>query len=217
MRITVVFFIFTIYQINSFSQAPLNKNEIYSTWCYINENREILKSNFDLSVVHLIDSLKSQKIDTIGIFETTTYDQGFILTNEQNIKPEYTGHIHWIHNGITYYQKTSKEFSSNCIKIQKSQIIEFYIDNKNSIDKERIMPVIHNIIINDDGTFTIENSWSSSSISFAIYCEISGSIKFTKFESYSLENKDNIFYYNNINSKINNMEVLHRETITRVK
>jgi hypothetical protein len=201
----------------SFSQDKLSKDEIYSLWCYSNENRNKIALCYDSTVLAVIDSIKRQRIDTIGIFSTTVY--GSYLTKEKS-KDGYvsrTTNIQWIKNGKSYNQKITKKNIYKAEEIEFSSLITYYINNKSAIEKEKIMPVIKGASINKKGNVSYQMQTTSGTTDYAIYCELNGDSKLTTFEKYYLENEDNLFYLNNTNSKINSWRKLIEKQMDGMK
>ncbi|MEN8123385.1 MAG: hypothetical protein ABFS35_23810 [Bacteroidota bacterium] len=186
----------------SIAQEKLTKNEIYSMICYGEENRNKIITNFDSSVVVLVDSLKVLKTDTIGIFSWTSHGS-FLKSNVSKCELSlWTAYIHWIKNGVTYYQKISE----NCVfgpkVIKSSKLIDFYINNKIAINENRIMPVITDVSMNEKGKYIITSVLTSSTAAYKIYCEFGGNSTIKTFENYEIDNEENIFYNENNNSVI---------------
>ena len=187
----------------SYSQDTLSKKEIYNIWRYEIENRKIIDTNFDSIIVSFVDSLKMSMVDTLGIFSRVV--TGSYLRNdtcESGVSP-WTAHIQWIKNGVTYTRKITQYCTFLTKEIDSSSLITYYLNNKEIIDKERIMPVILNATIKSNRKVVFSSQSTSSSTIYEIYCEYLGNSKFTRFEDYFFENEKNIYYSDNINSKTN--------------
>ena len=187
----------------SIAQDKLTKNEIYSIWCYNVENRSIINTNFDSSVVVLVDSLEFfLKVDTIGIFEEYSASC-FILTSEgmKSISP-WTAYIQWIKNGKNYYQKVNKHKAFKIKEIEDSKLITFYINNKDSINLNRIMPIITAASLNEKGQFRFSTQTSTDFSIYTIYCELHGNSVIKNYTDYRIIIEDDLFYMENKKSII---------------
>jgi len=193
--------LFSIIPFVSIAQDKLTKKEIYSTWCYAEENRNKIEAHFDSSVVVLIDSLKILKVDTIGIFAEYSSGGSFLYSESQKNRLSFwTAYIQWVKNGRSYYQKVEKYSFFEPKKIENSRMITFYINNKEAINVNRIMPTITKASMNQKGIFKFTTGSSTSSTAYQIYCELNGNSTLKNFESYDIENEDNLFYIDNQNS-----------------
>jgi hypothetical protein len=205
----------------AFSQDKISKEEIYSYWLKSKQKQmldENYRSHFDSKIIKTIDSLKDSGVDTFGV-----YSVDFIKTvrldscEEANGKWEWAAFIQWIKNKITYHQKLTKRCQFMPIELDSSAIISFYIANKTSIDKERIMPVITGASKDKNGNIQFGYEGIANSTYHSIYCYLNGVSKFTRFDQYELDNKNNVFYLDNINSKINIWKIMILNQIKEIE
>lgn len=199
------------------AQEKLTKNEIYSYWCYIEENRKKIESHFDSTVVAYVDSLKFLKVDTIGIYSESS-SPCFILTKEglNSISP-WTAYILWVKNGKSFYQKIDKFKVFKPIVIKDSKLITFYINNKDAINSNRIMPIITDASMNEKGKFRFSTQTSSDYTAFAIYCELRGNSVLKTYRDYGLNIEDDLFYKENNNSIIKRWKELIKNQIVEIE
>ena len=186
-----------------YSQNIINKDEIYSYWHTTKYYQVRSAENvymLDSVIISIIDSLKALGVDTIGLYNLDYIKYGRL---HRGASWDWVAYIQWIKNRKTYNQKITRYQISDEEIIDSSVIIKYFIDNKNVIKNEQIMPVITGASINEKGDtlFSIEGIGNSEYHS--IYCCLNGESKFTRFDQYELDNKNNIFYLDNKNSKIN--------------
>jgi len=205
----------------TFSQDKISKEEIYAHWLKSKQKRtldERYQSHFDSIVINTINSLKDSGIDTFGV-----YILDFVRTvrldscEEANGKWEWVAFIQWIKNKETYHQKLTKRCQFIPIVLDSSTIISFYIANKASIDRERIMPIITGASKDKNGNILFGYEGIANSTYHSIYCYLNGASKFTRFDQYELDNKNNVFYSDNINSKINSWKIMILNQIKEIE
>ncbi len=186
------------------SQNKMSKKEIFQYWIQT-ENNQIeginYKSQFDSLVVKFIDNLKSSHIDTIGAYAEDYVGSSTWDSCECGLTP-WIAFVQWIQHGKTYQQKITKCCTYQSIFLNNSDLINYYISNKNRIDKERIMPVITGTSRDEKGQILFEMSMVDHTTHYTIFCNLSENSKLLTFTQYDLENEDNIFYTDNINSSI---------------
>lgn len=199
-----------------YSQNIMNKNKIYSYWLKTKDYQVRSSENIymlDSAIISIIDSLKAMGVDTIGLYNLDFIKYGRFHTGGSW---DWVAYIQWISNCKTFNRKITKYHISNEEIIDSSVIIKYYIDNKDVIKNEQIMPVITGASINEkeDTLFSIEGIANSKY--HTIYCYLSGDSKFTRFDQYELDNKNNVFYLDNKNSKINRWVELIQNQINSI-
>jgi len=187
------------------SQVKMSKQEIYthmiSTSFEFNK-LEIYRTRFDSNMVKLIDSLRHSGVDTIGAYSEEDVGSYFLDSSQCGIIP-WTGYIHWVKNGMTYYQKISRRCKFKASEIDNSILIRYYINAKKQIDNEMIMPVITGMSKNKNGEILFDMEMVDHMVHYNIYCDLNGHSRFTTFQQYYLDNANNLFYEDNLNSVIN--------------
>jgi hypothetical protein len=189
----------------AYSQVEMSKQEIYkheiSTSWEINKP-DIFRTRFDSAIVKLIDNLKFSGVDTIGAYSEEDVGSYFLDSCQCGNIP-WIGYIYWIQNGINYCQRVSCRCMFEAVEIENSVLISYYINAKNQIDNNMIMPVIIRMSKNEKGEILSDIEMVDHTIHYNIYCDLNGHSRFTTFQQYFLENENNLFYKDNQNSVIN--------------
>ena len=204
-RKPIILFLIIIIPLISYSQNKMSKQEIYNYWNKTSkeiENLDNYKTQFDSVIVKYIDNLKSSGIDTIGAFSMEDVGSETFDTCECGIIP-WVAYVQWQQNGKTFHQKITKCCNFKPKEIESSTLINYYNEFMVQIDKEIIMPVITGTSKGEKGEILLNMDMIDHTTHYLIYCELNEHSKFTTFDKYELENEDNIFYADNLNSKIN--------------
>ena len=87
--------------------------------------------------------------------------------------------------------------------IVSSALIKYYNNCMVKIDQERIFPVITGAFYNTKGEMLFNEVMIDHTTWYSIYCDLKGKSKFVSFQKFELENEDNLFHKDNLNSIIN--------------
>jgi len=205
MKQTYCILILSIFPLFTYAQRKVSKIEVYSSWEKgLNEKVKVggYKPHFNHVVVAFVDSLKASGVDTVGVYAAeyvgyVTVDSCMCDVNS------WTAYVHWIKNGDVFHQKITMGCKFKPVLIGYSTLINYYISCRKNIDGERIVPVITYAKRNRKGDVIYGIEIVDHTIHYSIFCDIYGKSKFVTFDQNELEEKSNLFYYENINSTIN--------------
>ncbi len=204
MKLKITLLLIVFIPLIIYSQNKVSKKEIYHQW---NKSQIYFDSinnyttQFDSIVVCFIKKLKSDGVDTFGIYSIEY--PGYMSTDscECGMYP-WEAYVQWIKDGKTFHQKITKCCSYKPKIIENSILISYYNNNRININKERIMPVIKGASKGKGGEILFHMEDVDHNQNYTIFCSINGKSKLTAFEQFELENKNNLFYQENINSFI---------------
>jgi len=190
----------------------MTKSEILLEWNRIEKiNKERLEEEygeqfkklpFETKVVDFIDSLKNNRIDTIGVLSNVSV--GYYSTDScDNDSSPWESYVHWIKNGKTFHKAFRQFCNFKTTQIDYSTIFSYYNNCKPELKREKIMPVITKGIKDKNGKPKFEFFMVDHTVHFTILClQGSDSIQIN-FTEYDLETKEGMFYKENKNSRIN--------------
>ena len=205
MKLVIIIITLILVNYNVCGQKSLTNQEILRYWnASVNKTNEnsitIVNSSSALNTYlkKLVDSLRSNKIDSVIILSTAY--PGYINTSkcDTGMFP-VTTFVIWNKNNLTKIRKIEGSCLFDVIKYPSLHLFEYYGNVKDKIKSENFMPVIFSGQINKDKTL----SYSMSSIDHEpnnsfYYIVGSASRSFQFCESYITNNKS-LFHYHNSN------------------
>ena len=205
--LTVTIFILFFSLMNGNSQTNLTKNEILSSWAAANKADTIKDlSNVTINpktkkrIIEFIDSLNSKGIDTIIIY-TIAY-RGYFTKDSclDYVYPIYS-YLLWISNNEVNNKTIRGKCESAIMKINSPDIFEFYKNNKESIKKEIIMPVILNAQRTKENNINYSIVTLDNDPNYSIYFLFGNSFKIVNFTQSDMQNENSLFHDYNLNLK----------------
>ena len=144
--------------------------------------------------------LTSKNIDTIGVFMVTYVGYESDDTCDCDLNA-WTCHIFWIENSVAFEQKISACCETEPTKGNSDAFFLFYYHNAIEINNEVIFPVITSTETDKNGN--IDLHILDHGAEYDIFCKYGSFKTFITFRQEEIENENNIYHNDNINSKIN--------------
>jgi len=227
MRIAIFYIlIFLMFQLSVYADRNLSKDEVRAYW-NSNLNTDI-KQDFsmfpDSLMVDFIKHLQSSDIDTIGGFYCSGYIETITISELKNQKwvdcdgTHWTGFIYWKEKGLTYSRKFFKQCDFPIRAISKSALLDFGIQNVDTLKKESIIH-INGVCIDDKGDlkYIKIHDLKEHGTRFMIYCEINTVAVFKNFELDDIENDNYLFHDENQSSIQNQWRVKVEKEINEIR
>lgn len=203
MKPIISIIIFSLISNNIWSQKNLTKNEIIAYW-----NTSYNKINPDsITIVHssstlnafllkLVDSLRSNNIDSVIIFSTAY--PGYTSTSKCDFGMfPITTFVIWNKNSLTNIIKLEGSCFFEVTKFSSLHFFDYYGNIKDKIKSENIMPVIFGGQINKNKTITYSMSAIDHEPKYSFYYSIGSDCRSYQFcESYLADKKSLFHYYN---------------------
>jgi hypothetical protein len=157
--------------------------------------------------------------DIFGFFLIAEY--GLItLDSCRRGMPPSECYMFWQSSGKTYLQKITNHCTWPAREVPDLSFFTFFENNAYQIKEEYIMPVItgakletRNVIYN--------MITSGHDVSYTMYCKMGSSAKLSLFSKADINNKESLFYENNLKSKLykwfllTNIDISFSETTIR--
>lgn len=209
-----------------FSQTKMSKKEILLEWNRIENltkkrlekkyGNQLKRLPFEPKVIAFIDSLKKEGIDTIGVFNQVSVGY-YSLDSCDNETSPWISYVQWGNDGAVFH-RTLRQFCENpTISIPYSTIIDYYNCCPNELKKEKIIPVITGCTIDKIGELSIESLIVDHTVHYTIFCLQNNDSIQVNFEEYELEEKQNLFYVENNNSRIKSWMNMIENQIQEIK
>jgi hypothetical protein len=204
-------FIITLLSVLSSSivigQRNLTKDEIFQSEIKSNKYRQLPKDSIRFSwdeaindkIHHLLDSLQSQKIDSLIVYSIAYPGYSGKLDPCISSYPNST-YIIWKNNGLIDLLRLNGKCQSEAIRIKQDSIFSFYNSNYQELKKEEFMPIILGARI-IDSVIRVSMSHTSHEPKYILFYEMGEYHKKFDFTESDLEDKKSFFHDDNLSLK----------------
>lgn len=226
MKLVFLMFVFTTLFNLCFSQIKLSKKKILIEWNRIEKiNKERLnkeqgnqykKLPFNPKVTSFIDSLEQMGVDTIGVFTYVSVGYYNLDTCDNEISP-WISYLQWKKNGAAPHNAIRQYCENPIISIPYSTIINYYNNCSKELKEEKIIPSIKGCVKDKDGKLSFLSLTVDHTVHFTIFCKQFKDYIQVNFKEYDLEEKQNIFYEENNNSRIKSWKNIIENQINEIE